>query len=119
MKTMWPTENAMTSRLPWNTGEQQVRIDHLRALTGRFGLFEHTPQDVPPVSPGYTTVDNARAPWQSSATPGSATPTRQPGTCGSFCGLGFPAGGTTECPRTAHGSTTAAPTTLTGGRFGV
>ena len=61
MKTMWPTENAMTSRLPWNTGEQQVRIDHLRALTGRFGLFEHAPQDVPPVSPGYTTDDNARA----------------------------------------------------------
>ena len=50
----------MTSGLPWNTGGQ-LRIGHLRALTGRFGLFEHAHQDVPRVSPGYTTDDNARA----------------------------------------------------------
>ena len=60
MKTMWPTENATSSRPLRHTGEQ-LRIHHHRALTGRFGLSEHARQDVPPVSSGYTTDDNARA----------------------------------------------------------
>jgi hypothetical protein len=60
MKTMWPTEHATSSRPLRHTGEQ-LWIDHHRALTGRFGLFEHARQDVPPVSSGYTTDDNARA----------------------------------------------------------
>jgi hypothetical protein len=60
MKTMRPGEDAVSSRSPFPTAGQ-LRLDHLRALTGRFGLFEHARQDVPRVSHGYTTDDNARA----------------------------------------------------------
>jgi hypothetical protein len=44
--------NATTPPLLW---------DHLRRLTGRFGLFEHALYDTPRFAHGYTTCDNARA----------------------------------------------------------
>lgn len=38
-----------------------LRFHHLRALTGRHGLFEHAEFDAPRPSHGYTVDDNARA----------------------------------------------------------
>lgn len=39
----------------------QLRWNHLRILTGPYGLFEHARYGSPRVSHGYTTDDNARA----------------------------------------------------------
>lgn len=38
-----------------------IRFDHLRALTGPHGLYEHARHDAPRQHHGYTTDDNARA----------------------------------------------------------
>lgn len=38
-----------------------ARLDHLRRITGEYGLFEHAQGDEPRIAHGYTTDDNSRA----------------------------------------------------------